>query len=529
MIRFLSYSGKNLTKLLDLQNPPLWMEASDWAVGEGASTARLQASPYPQLEELEAQLATLRCQSALVEERYVDRDHMEDHTAFYASALGTILNTCRRVHFFSMNAKDLEAEIDQLRKCAYEFGEEAFRRACKAFSEKRYLGFTVIRPLQGYPVGRTVLKFVPRSSGNRSLRHFDCMREYHAHVAGVRITVRGLAFQQQDVGVSACATTALWSAFHKMVDYEDIALPSPAKITSLAARYSLPHGRHMPSEGLSVDQMCQATRAIGLSPHLFNIGLLTPPRRLEFARAYIYSSCVSGYPCVLILKNLTHGHAVTVAGVSVRARHEPSIISEGYDDASGDLLRVYVQDDRLGPYVPAVFKGSSETLTIEGPTEDPWQVTHVLVPMHPKVRLSFSALRHIAQKMIKYVQHQLDLDKGELRKGKDPIVFETRIERSHHYIARALQTRRFTPKMVQQLSSQTVLSRYIGVITLRSNRLEPLEVLIDTTNTERNANFLAVIAPKVSTQETDTAVLVLTNTLRSCCVIGNLELATPAA
>jgi hypothetical protein len=523
MINFLSYSGKNLVKLLNLQDPPLWMAASERPAG-----ARLRSSPYPQLEELEAQLTALRCQSVLIEEQYVDRDHMEDHTAFYASSLGTILNTCRRVHFFALNAKELEAEIDQLRQCAYDFGEDAFRRACREFSKNRYLGFTVIRPLQGYPVGRTVLKFVPRNPENPNFRHHDCMREYHAHVAGVRITVRGLAFQQQDVGVSACATTALWSSFHKMVDYEDIALPSPAKITSLAARYSLPHGRHMPSEGLSVDQMCQATRAIGLSPHLFNIGALDHNRRLQFARAYIYSSCVSGYPCVLILKNLDHGHAVTVAGISVRARHEPTPISEGYDDASGDLLRIYLQDDRLGPYVPAVFKGESETLTIQGPTEDPWKVTHVLVPMHPKVRLSFSALRHIAQKMIKYVQHQLDLDRGELRKGEDPIIFETRIERSHHYITKALQTRRFTPHMVQQLSVQTVLSRYIGVITLRSNRLEPLEILVDTTNTERNANFLAVIAPRVSTPETDTAVLVLTNTLKSCCVVGTMELTTPA-
>ena len=41
----------------------------------------------------------------LVEEHYIDRDHMEDHSVFYSRNLYPYSNFCRRVHFFTIAAR----------------------------------------------------------------------------------------------------------------------------------------------------------------------------------------------------------------------------------------------------------------------------------------------------------------------------------------------------------------------------------------------------------------------------------------
>jgi len=135
--------------------------------------------------------------------------------------------------------------------------QTAYRNACAEFSRTSYLGFGVIKPLGGTPVGRTMLAAFDPGSGDGFHYRFDCTCEYQAHLLGAELTVRGLGFQQQDVGVSACATTALWSAMQKVRDFEDIGTATPAQITTLASQYALPFGRSMPSEeALSIEQKC---------------------------------------------------------------------------------------------------------------------------------------------------------------------------------------------------------------------------------------------------------------------------------
>ena len=79
----------------------------------------------------------------------------------------------------------------------------------------QYLGFMVIKPLPGSPIGRTVLRTFERDAPRGGRREFTAIRRYTVSLAGLSLSVRGLAFQQQDQGVSACATTALWSALQR--------------------------------------------------------------------------------------------------------------------------------------------------------------------------------------------------------------------------------------------------------------------------------------------------------------------------
>ena len=242
-----------------------------------------------------------------------------------------------------------------------------------AFLQDAYLGFCVMRPLPGSPVGRTVLPPLGQVTDSGRRREFGVIREYIAHLAGFELRVRGLAFQQQDQGVSACATTALWSAIHGVAPKEGLSIPTPADITEAASRYLLVGGRSLPSEGLTVHQMCEAIRASGLAP------LFVPSVSLESDRAQLLSYLKSGFAPVLAIQSLQGGggHAVCAVGFKlgdVAPQTNPNL---NFRDASTALLGVYIHDDRLGPYASAdvypwtLQSGDVKTaLRISWPDED---------------------------------------------------------------------------------------------------------------------------------------------------------------
>lgn len=74
---------------------------------------------------------------------------------------------------------------------------------------------------------------------------------------------------------------------------------TPAQVTARASRFALPFGRSLPSEGLSIDQMCQAIHAFGVSPNL--VRLL--PNRFARARSIIHASAISELSPILIIQS----------------------------------------------------------------------------------------------------------------------------------------------------------------------------------------------------------------------------------
>ena len=163
-----------------------------------------------------------------------------------------------------------------------------------------------------FPVGRTVFS-MSAESGKGHTRKFHCACDYDPHLLGLRLSVTGLAFQQQDLGVSACATTALWTSLQRARQLEQSANATPAQITMRASQFALPFGRPMPSEGLSLDQMCQAVQSLGCTPSLHRA------ESFEVTRGLVFSSVSSGISPVLImdLPGEDISHAVAVAGIGV--------------------------------------------------------------------------------------------------------------------------------------------------------------------------------------------------------------------
>lgn len=486
-LTFHRFGDKSLEAVLGLRAPP-------FSSGDEA---------FRQLRYVERYAADLKCETFAVESHYIDRDHIEDHSVFYSKTLFPYTNYCRRIHFFSVSIDDVKSRLSDIVALGLSKGEAAYRAACRDFSSDAYIGFAVIKPLHGSPVGRTVLRCSPEASGKPEFRRvFSCTRQYSAHLAGVELTVRGLAFQQQDVGVSACATTAVWSALQQIQKHEGIANATPAQITTLAAKYSLPFGRAMPSEGLSLDQMCQAIQAIGVAPNLFRV-----EESGHLAGAFIYAAVTSGLAPVLILRSDKQYHAVTVAGIKVRTPHIELPVSFGTqeaiaDDCSGDLLALYIHDDRRGPYLRADYheKNVIPLLLIRGrgndDADESWEITHVLVPMHAKIRLTFSSLRQIsldaAAKVNGYRDFVNGVNAGAI--ANSLVSIESWIVRAHRYVEQLFLSEHKVPQeRVERLATGVALARYLAVVRLMSPFFGTIDLLIDTTGTKRNAHCIGVV------------------------------------
>lgn len=450
-----------------------------------------RGDPFRQLQYIEKYVRDLGCQAMLLESHYVDRDYIEDHSLFYSRSFSNYPNYCRRLHFFRAPPEELKARLAALEDLCSTAGLVERTARWGEFSEACYLGFAVIKPLHGSPVGRTVLRcFAPTPDDTcRDRREFPAARRYVVHLGAVELQVTGLAFQQQDVGVSACATTALWSALHKLRDFEEIGSPTPAQITTLATQYSLPFGRPMPSdEGLSLDQMCQALQALKVAPSLLHVD------SFQVTRAYVHAALRSGFAPVLVLQardDQATWHAVTVVGYR-RAETPTPQPGEAYD-LSGDIVALYVHDDRVGPYQrvdPFEHVGRLGLAPHYRQSETHWIVHYVLVPLHAKIRVSVSGLREIA---IESLDHVARASGGAPAATTLAVTFENWIARPAAYLQALFSSGNDSgAALARQLIARVSMPRYMGVVRLAGPTVGVIDVLIDTTSTMKNLNVLAV-------------------------------------
>lgn len=450
--------------------------------------------PPVQLTYLSDYLEQIRCATVLIEDHYVDRDYVEDMAIFYARSLRAYPPHCQRMHFFSESFDETtwRALLVQAN------GGEA--ESVRQRLQNAYLGFSVIRPLPGSPLGRTVVAtFGPEASDGRR-REFGGSREYAVHLGGFELHVEGLAFQQQDRGVSACATIALWSAVHRVAPLEGLPVMTPAQITEAATRYYLPGGRSLPSEGLTPNQVCEAIRAGGLAPIVIRA---TSP---ETDRAQLLGYMSSGLAPVLAAETLStgEGHAVCAVGVKMGPVKPQTDMDLAYRDGATALEGLYLHDDRLGPYASADIYGFTDpgttsartALRIRWPSsedeEDHLLLRAIIVPAPAKIRLTVARMRSLGFSIADATGTLLDRI----------VELNCRYEVASSYRAKAFQFD-LTDDNAYRLAHALVLSRYIGLIELSDDEGPLLDVLLDSTETVANPSVLACVARRRLDADTD--------------------------
>ncbi len=335
----------------------------------------------------------LAAAAIVVEPDYVDRDYLEDFAAFYVSCFYSYDRFCTRIHFFKQPLTQI-----QFRRI---IRGKVSKTTLQKFRES-YLGFIVVRPLPEASIGRTQLRTYLPDGGRRN---YNATRDYDVSLFGVALSVRSMAFQEQDRAVAACATVALWSCFQKTAELFGTAAPRPPVITADATS-ALYHRRSLPSTGLSTEQICSAIRQNGLDPEVFPQSAITPSliyAYLRFGIPLLMIAAIQGYP--------EQNHAITLNGYSVR----DTIIGEerlfapspsanpprlGTAMVGRRINELYGHDDGIGPFsrlfVTMPFKeGWPFTMTgswkVPGTDDDAVILPiQIIAPLYRKIRLSFA-------------------------------------------------------------------------------------------------------------------------------------------
>ena len=145
--------------------------------------------------------------------------------------------------------------------------------------------------------------------------------------------------------MSACATISLWSALHPLKDIFEIPRHSPAEITEISFT-SPDDARKFPPTGLSLEQMINYIRRIGLDVEILN---LTNSPNDAGVQAFIRTYINAGLPIIAALRLkqtrdyngreviIDKGHAVVISGYKL--------------DDHRKLKELFVHDDIFGPYL----------------------------------------------------------------------------------------------------------------------------------------------------------------------------------
>lgn len=355
----------------------------------------------------------------LVEDNYVDKDYLEDYTSFYARCHHPYARFCKRIHFFTKRKKNLLTN-DLLGKVF----TEGLTKEEKDYIQQSYIGFIVLKPSKngGFIIGRTCLAHYNEDSKRN--RKYYATREYSANLYGITLTVKSMAFQEQDETVAACASIALWSAFNITGKKYQHRIPSPSEVTHLALSETS-YRSGFPNEGLTTEQMAVAVAKVRLKP------LIIRPKGNTHLKAQIYAYLRAGIPIICgislydknkwskktpngdIIPTSRSFHAVTINGFSFENGKADINFRDRLKLVSSRMTQFYVHDDQLCPFARMIFdtkytavnSGLSKLINTAWSSKDKRQnkshqakledckvakVESLIIPLYHKIRITYN-------------------------------------------------------------------------------------------------------------------------------------------
>lgn len=336
--------------------------------------------------------------SILLERKYIDRSYLQDHSEYYVKCFNHYERDCMRIHFFNCSDSNLLAIED--------FNSNNDETIISI--QNAYLGFIVIRPIPTTFIARACLRRYENSQENND--HFIISRIVKTHVLGLEFSVETVPFIEQDRVLSVCATSALWSFFnaHKNVDKSKI--PSPYQITTTAINtnamtITVPNGSSgQMDSGLTIDMMCNCLKNMNLVPQFYEL----KKENISFFYELIHVFVSSGIPVILGLSVFAKEpepnekskglHAVVVLGDELG--DVSNFPKKGFEftTKSDYLSKLYIHDDRIGPYARLEYKNQCWNLPYDKQISKEIRKTEYYVPtdivlgLYPKIRLPFATV-----------------------------------------------------------------------------------------------------------------------------------------
>lgn len=455
---------------------------------------------WTQHQYLMAYLDGLGVKTIVEESMYFDRDFLSEYAALYGTTSSGMPNFCRRLHFFTDHLT--EVELDQAL---------AQDQAARHRFQSAYAGFVVYRPLPNTPLGRTVVPWYPDRLP-QTPRVIQPSRVYTAHLCGLPLRVTGLAWQQQDGGVSACASVAIWTILHSSAFSDSHAIPTIAEITRSANQASSSGKRMFPSGGLNQAQIADALRSSNLDPLIIDpliedsespSGIFSQPAFARSCSALIRS----GYPVLLVVKLQDEVHSVCVVGFRDVFVNEPEAGTVRNNDEQ--ITHFYIHDDNLGPgvryrleTVEAVDSSTGQPHTYaqlvpEAPegkeevfadTAEPLLPLYMVAAVHQEMRLNITDLHDMGRLLSQML----------LQTFSDPtfgLNVSVKIMFCADYLSaelpRLLGDAPSALTAVTRALAAQPLSLHLGIIRLSVGAAPVADIIIDTTTPKPNARGMA--------------------------------------
>lgn len=333
-------------------------------------------------------------------------------------------------------------------------------------------------------------------------------RPYTLNLLGKQLTVNTLAFQEQDVNVSACATTALWMAFHKTASLFQTPLPSPYQITASTGNLFNSTGRVFPNKGLDLYQVGKAIESVGLVSELrlyqplaeihqrveSQINALPAKERpdpsalpelcrqaaetqMQQAKGLIHAYLRMGLPVLLFIQlEDLGGHLVTITGY--REAEAVPLRSINISLVSDRIERFYVHDDQIGPFARVGFTHDGR-LETAWPNGTNWHnckkavLDAVSVPLIPDIRIEYE---QVYEKVALFDQALYSF----MPEGQD-LLWDVYLSYSNSY-KDELRSKRLSNFTHLNRLLKTLLPKYVWVARASLNGITLLEMVFDATD-----------------------------------------------
>ena len=431
----------------------------------------------------------------IVEENYIDKDYLEDFSYYYVRCFHHYEKFCKRLHFWGID-----------------FSEQQFKEILAGNNpdkliellKEHYKGFIVMKPLPNAQIGKTCLETYRHDDH----RFFPTSRKYTANLFGINFCVTSLAFQEQDHVVSACATSALWSIFHKAGDIYHQPILSPVEITKRATEHLPLESRAFPNEGLSAEQMANAIRSVGLEPYFIKA------QNLYIMNSTLYAYLKGKIPAILGVflinkstKEIIGKHAVAVTGYSLSTIETIPFKDREFKLVSSFIDKIYVHDDQLGPFakmemdvVPITYKKNDKKITNDAiathwPDHDDsigniYAIPlMIIIPLYHKIRIPFEEIHDMVYMFDKFI-HFLILT--NLVTFKDSFTWDIYL-----ITVNDLKTIFFEKSDLERNERSSFLTHsmphFIWRATAIKNKIPILDLLFDATDVENGNIFFKAI------------------------------------
>jgi len=469
-------------------------------------------------------LSDLQVKTVLIEPNYFDRDYLAEFEAFYSQSARGYPNICKRFHFLKSRLTR-----EQLEAAAAEYDPEYNQKKCEVQEtlQRAYLGFLVVRPI-ARPLGRTVLIWYKDLKKKETPRVLVPIRPYHCHVAGVTLTVKGLAWQQQDTAVATCATVALWEMLHSAAFDEYHAITTTAAITMLAHK-TISFGRRIfPSSGLPIYQIMEAIKEHNLAPVTLDGSVRnTNGDVVGFTAkrfASTFATLVRSKYAVLIIGELVGHGGHAIVGVGFRQSRTP--IEENPTLQDSDFKYLYIHDDNLGPNVrfeigttkkpvdgnsrrkseevvvlrPSSPSDSTDTASSSDPLFNDYEFVpqHMVVAVHNELRARPDILHRIGIKATEIYDWAAKIIADRISAEVPNIVMGIKFQKVNEF-AREELGRVCTGNILSSVRLELwekipPLSLFIGIIRIADGQTPLLDIIYDTTDSEMSQPVFANIA-----------------------------------